>query len=605
MSVTTKEKSKEQSHKDCFLFFKKNIFLILGMSIAAAICMYGILGIFGFSAFPDEFGYWAPAAAILGYDWSEITGLGSYYSYGYSILLLPILFLFHGCVATYRAAVILNLLMQCAAIFLVYLILEELFPKETQAVRSIIATIAVLYPAWTFYVKTTMAEGLLNFALILSVYLMLRFLKKPGIVIGVLNAVLLVYLYLVHMRCVGTIGAGAITLILWMLSIRKESKLKAGKSWLLIIGLVLLFGITFLLKDKVISVIYRNTSDDVLSWNDYSGIMFRISQILSLKGIGYLIKDICGKLLYMGLATYGIAYFGIVGCVRNGVSSLKKIIEKNASYRDFLWIYILLVVAFQFVVALIYLNGASSPNVDRLDNFLHGRYIDFFLPILFFVGCEEMLRGKKIFLVFEGTFLLYLIFSMVGVHVINTNAVHLRNAHGFTMIGMSYFLKAPLTDTLDYYYKEVIFSVLLTLFVDVIVILARLTRQDIFISFILLVQAMLGIQASSHYVFANQSYILDDILVAEKLGEISKEYPDKQVVHIFEGKVPYIELVQFENRDMKIWVVNSEHDDVNITDYLSDDVILVVPEEQEYKPVLQDFYSEKWEVGHLHYYYNP
>ena len=54
--------------------------------------MYGIFAIIGFSAFPDEFGYWSVAAAILGYDWSSITGLGPYYSYGYSVLLTPILF---------------------------------------------------------------------------------------------------------------------------------------------------------------------------------------------------------------------------------------------------------------------------------------------------------------------------------------------------------------------------------------------------------------------------------------------------------------------------------------------------------------------------------
>ena len=36
------------------------------------------------SLFPDEFGYWAPAAEMLGWDWSESVSLGSYYSFGYS-----------------------------------------------------------------------------------------------------------------------------------------------------------------------------------------------------------------------------------------------------------------------------------------------------------------------------------------------------------------------------------------------------------------------------------------------------------------------------------------------------------------------------------------
>ena len=50
--------------------------------------MYCLMGVFGFVAFPDEFGYWAVAGAILGYDWSEVTSIGSYYSYGYGALLV-------------------------------------------------------------------------------------------------------------------------------------------------------------------------------------------------------------------------------------------------------------------------------------------------------------------------------------------------------------------------------------------------------------------------------------------------------------------------------------------------------------------------------------
>lgn len=59
------------------------------------LCFYGfgIGSIYGFSIFPDEFAYWAYAAGMSGYDWSDITSLGSYYSYGYSLVLFPV-FLF-------------------------------------------------------------------------------------------------------------------------------------------------------------------------------------------------------------------------------------------------------------------------------------------------------------------------------------------------------------------------------------------------------------------------------------------------------------------------------------------------------------------------------
>ena len=73
--------------------------------------MYGIQGIFGFSLFPDEFGYWASAAGFLGYDFSEVCSISSFYSFGYSLILIPILKLFSDSIIAYRAAVVVNLLL--------------------------------------------------------------------------------------------------------------------------------------------------------------------------------------------------------------------------------------------------------------------------------------------------------------------------------------------------------------------------------------------------------------------------------------------------------------------------------------------------------------
>lgn len=605
MSNQTKDKSKEQSRKDCFLLYKNNIYLILGMGIAAAICMYGIISIFGFSAYPDEFGYWSPAAAILGYDWSEITGLGSYYSYGYSALLVPILFIFHNAITAYRAAIILNLLMQCLAMVLMVYIMRELFPGEDRNTMAIIAVIAALYPAWMFYTQTTMAEAVLYFGLVLSIYLMLRFLRTPGIISGIFLAVVLVYLYMVHMRCIGTIAAGALTILIWAMSRKQDREKKNRRTWIFLVVLVLLFAGTFILKDRIIQVLYHRTSDDVLSWNDYSGIMFRIKKIISLKGLSFLLKDFCGKVLYMGLSTFGIAYFGMSGCVKKAMSSFSKLRKKEASYRDFLWIYILLVIVFQFLVALIYLNGASAPDADRLDNFLHGRYIDFFLPIMFVIGIEEMLHGKRTYIGMGVTFAIYFVFSFVAYRVIISNNVQMRNAHDFTMIGMSYFIDIPLTDTISYFNKEVLLLLILTLIVDISIFLCRFFGQKLFVALILIIQVGLGLKACTQFIFLNQSYIYEDVRMADLLKDISTAYPEKAILHVYEGGVPYIQLVQFGCRDAEIAVINGEEKDVNIAEYLDKDTILITCECQDYEETVDDYYEEKWVLGHLRLYYTP
>ena len=40
--------------------------------------------------FNDEIGYWSNSAFFLGMDWKSVTGRIGYYSYGYSLLLVPV-----------------------------------------------------------------------------------------------------------------------------------------------------------------------------------------------------------------------------------------------------------------------------------------------------------------------------------------------------------------------------------------------------------------------------------------------------------------------------------------------------------------------------------
>ena len=367
---------------------------------------------------------------------------------------------------------------------------------------------------------------------------------------------------------------------------------------------IALFAGTFILKDKIIQVLYHRTSDEVLSWNDYSSIIGRVKKIISLKGFEYLAKDFCGKVLYMGLSTFGIAYFGIAGCARKAFRSMKRLKTRQTSYTDFLCIYIFFIVIFQFLVALIYLNGASAPTADRLDNFLHGRYIDFFLPILIVTGIEEMLHGEKTYLGMVVTFIIYLPLIFVAYRVITGNDVLMRNAHCFTMIGMSFFLEKPLPDPVSYFIKQVLFSSGLTLLVDIVIILCRSLKQKMFVALVLVIQVLLGVKACTQFIFLNQSYIYEDIMVGDVLNDVLAKYPDKKVVHIYEGGVPYIQLVQFGSRATEISVIDAEYTDIDINQYLDDDTILITSECQDYADQVYEFYEENWILGHLRLNYN-
>ena len=589
----------KQPFKGCLSFFKDNVLLGLGIIITFSLCMYCILGTYGFSAYPDEFGYWTPAAAVKGYDWSEITSLGSYYSYGYSVLLWICLTLFNGAISTYRAAIVLNLIMQCTAVPLIYHILTDLFPTADKNTRQIASVISILYPAWVYYTQTTMAESLLYFLFVLTAYLVLSFFKKPGALKAVLLILTMVYCYFVHMRCMGVIGAGAATIVIWIFSRRSSGKF-GKKVWLIPIFIGVLFVASFYIKSFVIGRLYNSASDFVLSWNDYASVPERLLRIVTGDGAVLLLKDIAGKVLYLGLATYGIGYFAIGFLVKECVNSVRNIIQKKSNDRDFLVLYIFLAVLAQFMVALLYLNGASSSGNERLDIFLHGRYIDFFLPILFGIGIMHMTLKKNI----VAPFLICMVIIggcyVVARNVIAVNESHMRNIHGFTMIGMSYMLNdSSPTETLKFLINETILGSCLTFGVIVLIAAYRKFRHDVVLLLIIVPQVVLALVTIDKFVFPQQAYIYGDIIMGAKLKEVRQQYSDRNIVAVYDGGAPYIELVQFEDRQADIHVINREFEWSDISPYISDDNILILSETCPELEYALDYYDGYWDVGHM------
>ena len=186
----------------------ENSYLIFILLLIFCLYQYGIQKIYGFTIYPDEFGYWANAADAVGYDWSQIASVGAYYSFGYSLILIPLLKIFKGGVAAYRAAVAVNMLLMCISIFLLHGIAGKLFPDMGKVRKVFLGGVAVLYPPCIFYMQMTMTEVLLCFLFLLVFYLLLSFLEKAdglgAIALTIALAIALVYMYCVHMRTIGT-----------------------------------------------------------------------------------------------------------------------------------------------------------------------------------------------------------------------------------------------------------------------------------------------------------------------------------------------------------------------------------------------------------------
>lgn len=84
---------------------KEKIFYIFLMLMVFLIRIQNIADLNGPFIFYDEAGYWGHAANLAGLPWKEV--VESWYSFGYSILLIPLFWISHDMAVLYRIAIIL------------------------------------------------------------------------------------------------------------------------------------------------------------------------------------------------------------------------------------------------------------------------------------------------------------------------------------------------------------------------------------------------------------------------------------------------------------------------------------------------------------------
>ena len=584
---------------------KKNkavVYLILLILLCFCLCQYGLQRIFGFSLFPDEFGYWAPAAKMLGWDWSETTSLGSYYSFGYSLILAPILYFVKDSIMAYRTAVVVNMILMCIGLVLLYKLMQKLFPEMEKERAVIISGIAVLYPPWIFYMQMTMTEGLLLFIYILICYLSVCFFENPRAITAAGLAVALVYIYFVHMRSIGMIAAGSLTLLLWAVS-SKDSRLRRNVLFALLL-LLALFLIGLGIKNGLIERLYHGASEELLQNNDYSGQWGKLKVLFSPDGMKNFLAGCIAKMLYLGLATYGIAYWGIYFLIIKVISFFREWKKGRLVRKNFIWLFLAFTTAAQFLVTVIYTLGSADAGNDRLDLFVHGRYSELIVPLLLALGITKILDSRRLWL---GTGMIIgftaLLTGAVGL-VVNTNNTHMSNIHGYFMIGISYLLEEESYRAIPFLWKAWGMGVCLILLAAAVITVLTKKRMEWLLAVVLLLQTALGLQASEHYVYIGNSYGYGDIQIADKLKEALESDGSGRIIHIYEGDNPYIQQVQFRMRNIKIDILDAGKEEIRPEDIRGNDK-LILESGSEYRDLFEAQYERSWEAGHLCLYYNP
>lgn len=559
---------------------------ILFVLLMSCIVCHGISKSYGFYFPADEFGYWSYAAGLAGYDWSDIASLGSYYSYGYSLILLPVFLIFKDGVIAYRAAMVVNIALLAVCFF----ILQKMG-------RTFYAAAAVFYPTWLFYAGTTFAEILLVTLYLTTCMLLLKYLQTDNKRYMALMLAAMFYMYLVHLRAIGVLVSGTAVLLLYNIrkySIRKyimrnggrkvRSVLVPAAAAAVILAVGLLMGL--FIKNYWTGMVYGDTADTLKNANDYAGQFEKIAYIFSIDGLKNLIISVSGKILYLGLASYGIAYFGIIYAVR------------RVRERKYFPLFVLLTTAAALMICAIY-----TIRPGRVDTLTYGRYHEYVMPVLLMMGIKELgskaLSAKRTMCRIAVMLELEAVMTWLVTASLNENGQ--TSFFGNTICGISWLYNPQDFEPVSYYWKVYLTGAVLTVAVCMgIWWTGRRRGREILLMLLVTMQIVIGIRLSSMCIDDSRLGCFRDTLLREVIYELNPE-GSREVYYSTEGNAfGNIGILQFMMRDTPTYIVKTDYD----LDSQNEEDLLLIDFRSDQGEALAEKYDSHLTSGHFALYYN-
>lgn len=568
------------------LHYKEYLFAI---AILFAFWAFGIGSIYGFSIFPDEFAYWSYAARLAGYDWSDVTALAPYYSYGYSLILIPIFVFCKDAVTAYRIAVSINFLFLFLAMVALAGTMKRMMPDKKMPI-VLFSALTVLLPCNLFYTQMTLTEVFLVALYIAAGSVLYRYLENNRLSTLLLLMLILIYLYTVHMRTVGVLLAAMIVVTIHIF-------LRGDKRWHVLAALgaaLALFAAADFLKQQAFVYVYGGINQELVAANDYSGQMEKIRSVLSLEGFYDLLISLAGKVLYLGLATWGLFYWGIYGMVRQAFALLRNIKKHvSAKPQQFFAVFVFLTVAAQIVIGTIYLL-----TLGEIGDYTYGRYSEMVIPFVMVWGFAVLWkeRARFVWTATGGLALLQGLTTFLVVRqIIVTGA---DNFQGYFLVGISYLYNEADFQVDSFYAAAYLFCELLTVLVTAMALFcrSRKKRQYLLTAFAV-VELVLAMRADIIYLEPFKKAAFRDSRMVDKMQTMQEE--GRRIIYMDQVFPPYVGILQFMGRDLDIQVM--EHREA-VADYegdITDEDILIFAFDDAFLEEWEDKYAQKDVYGHF------
>lgn len=542
---------------------------------------------------PDEFGYWAQAAAMAGMDWKEVMSLHSWYAPGYGLLMLPFIKLVKDPLLLYRCMVAVNFLLLAAAAGLLYQIINRILPRMEKALSAFLSGSAMLYVAYITYAQTTMAETLLVFLYVLLAYGMARWSDRPGVGNGLFVMLICGMMYLVHLRTVGIVLATVFCMLAAEL-LREKSRRKLRY----VLGLLVLTGVILAvvgyIKEYIVSGVASQQYQSLVSANDYSGQWGKLKLLFSLEGIYKFLTGLAGKVFYLGCASFGLYYWGMAFLFRELRTFCGTLREKK-TLLPCQWIYVWFLLSH---VAAMIITNIYCLSSNRLDGVLYGRYHENTIPVIMALGTAQLLlypefKRRVLWLlgILSGSF--FIVYFLLG-----SGEILYTNRHSVT--GILYALKMA-----ENYDTRILLYAYLAGGLGGVGVLAALRlieggkKRRFLLLTICMLQLFLSIYAGTNLTLSASAAQREDAEQLCLVKEMLDGRKDAKAVYLYRGKSRRIYLVQYFLQEFPLHLMAEE----DISECGQEDFIVMSAGDQAAEIICLR-YANVLETPHFWIYYN-
>lgn len=326
----------------------------------------------------DEYGYLSNALFFLGEDIDPIAHTLSYYSFGYSFFLCPLISFINDSVFLFRAIILLNSIFVALAFLFVAITSIKLHSELKQEIVVLFSFVGFLYVSNFVYSKYVFTECLLTLLISLIFFIFVWMIEDFKTYKLILFGIVPVYMYYVHQRAIVVLLA--VVLFLFLFLVRRNISLKQFS--VVVFSIVMLFGCGDIIKNILLDNIYIDPTRSML--NDYSGQVSKFDIFFSIEGFKSFILQFMAKIYYFSYSTCLCGPIAVMYCI-------KQIYNNKFTKQSYYHLILLVMFAGIFSLQAFFLQGTAS----RYDVVVYGRYAEYIYPILFIEGMIYIYTSTK------------------------------------------------------------------------------------------------------------------------------------------------------------------------------------------------------------------